>query len=125
MSIFDELDKTDDFVEIRGERVDMFAPDLTEATLVLQQTTTGVDDLPEDAAQEQKVERNIRVSVELAKSALTLTIPQITSDTMAAKFIMRSGGMGGEAVIKAIQLCGWDAFYMYTVNRERKEKEDE
>lgn len=125
MSVFDDLDKTEDFVMFKGERIDMCAPELTEATLVLRQTTAAVEELPEGSTEEQQAERNVRVSVELVKSAIVLTVPRVVNGQMAAKLIQKTGGMAGKVAIKAVELCGWESFYMYTVNREDKEKEDE
>lgn len=125
MSIFDELDKDEDFVMFKGERIDMYAPELTEATLLLRGVSDTVEELPETATDEERQERNIRYSVELVKLAVMTAVPKITNLAMAAKFIRKTGGMAGEAAIKAVELCGWGQFYMYTVGREGRDKEDE
>lgn len=133
MSIFDDLENTEDFIEFKGEKIPMFAPDLIESTTALRQIGGEREPLPESATEAEKRDDNTRYSVELAKKAVELTVPRLQQlkdpSKAAARLIMKTGGLMGELTIKAVGLCGWNMFFVYTVGseeeQEARDKEDE
>ena len=133
MSVFDDLENTEDSVDFKGEKIPMFAPDLTESTVELRRISIDRNPPGDDVTDAEKAENNAEYSVALAKKAVELTVPQIKKaknpDKAAGQLIMKTGGLMGALTIKAITLCGWTAFFVYTVGtedeQEAKEKEDE